>query len=137
MKRGTFKYLEQILIDYPDYDKRIKRRREEIFYPEKEHDENVGGGRTNINFSTVERMASALISDKMIVRLEDEKEAIEKTLDLSHPTMRAVIETYYFKRPRLLTWDGVASECNIHVVHAKKVRTEFLKLLAAELGMSD
>ncbi len=137
MKRGTFKYLEQILIDYPDYDKRIRRRREEIEIPWREIDENVGGGKSSISANGIEKIASALIEDKMLCRMEDEQTAVRKALDISHPTMRAVIETYYFKRPRLLTWEGVAQECYISADHAKKVRTAFFKVLAKELGMDE
>ena len=46
MKQGTFKYIEQLLREYPEMDNYIKQREEELIFPDElAIDKNKGGGR--------------------------------------------------------------------------------------------
>ena len=47
MRKGTFQYIEQILVDYNQTEKHIQQRINELKYPVQIVDENIGGGKSS------------------------------------------------------------------------------------------
>ncbi len=50
MRKGTFQYIEQILVDYNQTEKHIQQRINELKYPVQIVDENIGGGNSLSSF---------------------------------------------------------------------------------------
>lgn len=136
MRKGTFKYIEQIIADYDKYERLIARREEEIWFPSKETDENIGGSSGSRDFCAVERLASRLAEDEKLRRLKEEKQAIDKAFKHCRPGTRKVIDMWYLDKPRLKTWDGVAKETNWSRRTCINLRDDFIKMIADELNLS-
>ncbi|MDT2814347.1 hypothetical protein P7H75_05770 [Vagococcus carniphilus] len=135
MRKGTFKYIEQIIEDYDKYDNLIKKREQEIWHPQRETDENIGGGQRPRDFNMVERLASRLVEDERLCRLKDEKDALDRAFRICRPGTDKIIRMWYLDKPRLKTWDGVAKEVNWSRRTCINLRDEFIQSVADELGM--
>jgi len=82
VKQGTFKYIEQLLRDYPEMDNYIKQREEELIFPDElAIDQNIGGGRSSFISKPTERMAITITEDKRLQMLIRYKRAIDKLID--------------------------------------------------------
>lgn len=135
MNNGTFKFIEQTLIDFNDMDDHIKKRIESLKYPVVHTDENIGGGRSNLTTDPTERLAITLADDLMLSNLRNIKKAVEVVLDDLEPRARDVIELYYMEKPRLLTWSGVAMETNYSSSQCRRIRNLVFKEIAKKLGL--
>lgn len=135
MRNSTYKYLEAELFEYPSIKKHIESIREEVITPYREVDENVGGGKSNTNVSTVEIAATRLITDRRLIQLEKMKTAIENVYNRCTYTERELIELYYFKKPRLYTPDGIADKLYISRRQFFKLKKAIILSLANELGI--
>ncbi|UJF15073.1 hypothetical protein LZ578_08680 [Jeotgalibaca sp. MA1X17-3] len=136
MKRGTYVYIEQILREFPDSDKYINQRKEELRYPlEREADENIGGGRSNTVGSPTERAAISIADDKRLHKIIENKNAICSVLEDSSDLVNEIIHEFYFKKPRTKTWQGIAMEIPISERHCRRLRNMFFEQIADELGL--
>ena len=137
MRAGTFKYIEQLLRDYPDMGAYIAKREEELIYPcEMELDQNIGGGRSSFISKPTERMAITIIEDKRLRELARCKQAIDKLIDEVDPITAGVIQMFYFAKPRLKTWDGIALDSGLSERQCRRFRDRFFNLVAEELGLT-
>lgn len=135
MKRGTFEYIEQTLLDYKDIDKHIKKRIEELKYPVADVDENIGGGKSNKISDPTARMAITIIDDLLISNLQRTKRIVDEVLESMEPEAKRVIDLYYIEKPRKYTWAGVAEATNYSERHCKRIRDRTFKEIAEKLGM--
>lgn len=136
MKRSTFVQLEYILMEYPDYDKYIKLIETQLLNPfDEEPDKNIGGGRSGNISKPTEQRALLLMDDKRLNRLMFQKQAVDKIFEQSTQPVKKIIYEYYFKRPRIKTWDGIAQEVSFSRRQCINLRNTFFSKLADELGM--
>lgn len=137
MRTGTFKYIEQLLRDYPDMGNYIARREEELIYPDELCiDQNIGGGRSPFISKPTERMAITMVEDKRLRELARCKQAIDKLIDEVDPITAGVIQMFYFAKPRLKTWDGIALDSGLSERQCRRFRDKFFNLVAEELGLT-
>lgn len=135
MNNGTFKFIEQILIDFNDIDDHIAKRVEALKYPVVHSDNNVGGGKSNLVSSPTERLAITLADDLMLSNLRDTKRVVEEVLNELEPKSRKVIELYYIDKPRTLTWAGVALAVSYTERHCRRIRNKVFEEIAKRLGV--
>ena len=135
MNTGTFKFIEQTLIDYKGMDKHIERRIKELKYPVVHTDENIGGGKSNRVSNPTERLAITLADDLMLSNLRNIKNTVDDVLDDLEPEAREVIELYYIKSPRKYTWVGVAENVRYSERQCRRIRDEVFERIAKKLGM--
>ena len=132
----TYRYVEAMVKDYDKYDDLIEKRREEILAPYRVSDENIGGGRSGMTNNTVERVATALVTDRVIVRLEAEKQAVSEALEALDEQSLKVIKLAYLIKPRTKTWVGIADECFYSVRSCYRIRDGLIKDIAEKLSLS-
>lgn len=135
IEQSTFRYVEGILHSFEKYPRMISNRRLEITNPYTETDGNIGGGSGNRISNETERMASRLISDKKLMGLTSRYNAMKETLARADDKTRQIIEIYYIKKPRLVTWEGVAEQVDYSSRQCRRIRDKFIQDLAEELGL--
>lgn len=135
MRRNTFKQIEIILSDYPDYDRYIKQREMEIMTPYTVLDENIGGGKSNLASSPDEQKAIKLADDRVLNKLREQRDAVDKIMQNVDLKTYQIISLYYFARPRRMTWEGVAQNVDYSKKQCQNIRTAVFEKLADELGL--
>lgn len=134
MDRNKFNFITSLLYDYPKTDEYIKQRTEELMYPyNPNHDENIGGGRSNITDNPVERMAINIATDRRLTTLERNKKIIDQCLDQCSWETYKIIDTVYFKRAKSV--EGVAMEIPLSASQVRRLRQQFFERVADELGI--
>ncbi len=134
MDRNKFNFITSLLYDYPKTDEYIKQRTEELMYPyNHNHDENIGGGRSNITDNPVERMAINIATDRRLTTLERNKKIIDQCLDQCSWETYKIIDTVYFKRAKSV--EGVAMEIPLSASQVRRLRQQFFERVADELGI--
>lgn len=135
MKRGTFEYIEQTLLDYNRMDAHIEKRIEELKYPVRDSDENIGGGKSNVTSDPTGRLAVTIADDKLIYNLQRTKDIVTGVLDTIEPEARRVVDLYYIEKPRKYTWNGVAEQCGYSRSQCIRIRDAVFEKIAEELGL--
>ena len=138
MKRYTFRYIEEILKDYPDIDKHIHEREMELRYPVLPADENVGGGRAQNKIAEpVLNMMITIDTDRRLYNLKRNQKAIDDTLDEFGNDTYTIINELYFKKHPGFTLNGLVQNHKILVGKDKayKLRNSFFESLARRLGL--
>lgn len=134
MDRNKFNFITSLLYDYPKTDEYIKQRTEELMYPyNPNHDENIGGGRSNITDNPVERMAINIATDRRLTALDRNKKIIDQCLDQCSWETYKIIDTVYFKRAKSV--EGVAMEIPLSASQVRRLRQQFFERVADELGI--
>lgn len=136
MKRNTFRYLESITYEYYDILKQIKEIEQEILHATDNSHDDVQPGKVtskNINSET-ETRATALLTDKRLIRLKQQVEAIDKVYDSLMDEKRELIKIYYWNRPAGKNLTGLAHDLNLTPRTAYRWRREFIIKLGKELG---
>jgi len=136
MRTSIKNYLEEELRSYRKLDRRIDQMKDEIMHPWIETDENIGGGKSNRNVSTVEIKATRLTLDARLEALENMKHAIETVYTESGLMGRKFIEEYYFTHNRKYTVTGLADKFNYNKTDLYGIRRDILERLADELRMA-
>lgn len=135
MRKGTYSFIEQTLLDYNEIDKHIKNRVEEITYPVSIPDDNIGGSSAGTISNPTERLAVTIIDDMLISNLNRTKNVVDEVLEGLEPDARKVIYLYYIDSPRKYTWTGVALESNFSESYCRKIRNIVFDRIAKKLGM--
>lgn len=136
MRTDTFKQIESVLRDYPDYDRHIAERERTLLNPDSIYsDENIGGGRSSFISNPTEMRALTLAEDRQLQVLRFQSRKVEKVINESDPFTNEIIREYYFTRPLLKTWEGVAHAVNMSSGHCRRLRNSFFERLANELGL--
>ena len=135
MRKGTYSFIEQTLLDYNEIDKHIKNRVEEITYPVSIPDDNIGGSSAGTISNPTERLAVTIMDDILISNLNRTKNVVDEVLDGLEPKPREVIQLYYIDSPRKYTWTGVALETNYSEKQCRNIRNIVFDKIAKKLGM--
>lgn len=137
LNRDVFKYIEKNIFELPEMLEEIKRRREELLYPfdeEPDHNDVKGSSSVRTISDTTADTATILVEDKRIRKMEEKASAILKVYDNLIDEKKDVIKLYYWQKPRLLTWDGVAKDTNTSRSTCLRWRKKFILEIADELG---
>jgi len=135
LRKGTYSFIEQTLLDYNEIDSHIKKRVEEITYPVSITDENLGGSSSGAISNPTERLAITIMDDMLISNLKYTKSIVDDVLDSLEPNARLVIELYYINNPRKYTWVGVAEKAHFSEKQCRNIRTVVFERIAKKLGM--
>jgi RinA family phage transcriptional activator len=138
LKRYTFKYIEEILHDYPDIDKHVHEREMELRYPTLPADENVGGGRAENKIGEpVLNMMITIDTDRRLYNLKRNQKAIDDTLDEFGNDTYTIINELYFKKHQIYTMNGLVENNLVSVGKSKayNLRNSFFESLARRLGL--
>ena len=135
MRKGTYSFIEQTLLDYNEIDKHIKKRVEELTYPVSVPDDNIGGSSSGRLSNPTERLAVTIMDDMLISNLKHTKYIVDDVLDGLEPKARKVIQLYYIDNPRKYTWIGVALETNYSEKQCRNIRNIVFEKIANKLGM--
>lgn len=135
MKKGTYTFIEQTLLDYNEIDKHIKKRVEEITYPVSVPDDNIGGSSAGTISNPTERLAVTIMDDMLISNLKHTKSVVDEVLDTLEPDARKIIQYYYVDSPRKYTWSGIAEQTNFSESYCRKIRNVVFDKIARKLGM--
>ncbi len=81
MRKGTYSFIEQTLLDYNEIDKHIKNRVEEITYPVSIPDDNIGGSSAGTISNPTERLAVTIMDDMLISNLKHTKNVVDEVLE--------------------------------------------------------
>lgn len=133
LSRAAFRHIEAELYSYHDTLKQIDRLRKQIIFSNDNPDENVGGGKSNLPGRPTERIATRLLTDKRLEKLEEMAGAIEYAYNALSDDHRKVIKTKYWSHKRL-TWDDVATQLNMHRNTAMKLRRDVIYMIAEKIG---
>lgn len=133
LSRAAFRHIEAELYSYHDTLKQIDRLRKQIIFSNDNPDENVGGGKSNLPGRPTERIATRLLTDKRLEKLEEMAGAIEYAYNALSDDHRKVIKTKYWSHKRL-TWDDVATQLNMHRNTAMKLRRDVIYIIAEKIG---
>lgn len=137
MATYEFKLVEQLLRDYPDMPKEIKRRRLQLKYPVKEKEENVGGSKSHSDISPQEMFVITLDQDKRLNKLEEEHEIIANIIDKLPEKSKQIIKMYYFDHYTKYTWRDVAIQVNYSVRNCIDIRDNVVNSIGKRLGIMD
>lgn len=135
MRKGTYSFIEQTLLDYNEIDKHIKNRVEEITYPVSIPDDNIGGSSAGTISNPTERLAVTIMDDMLISNLKYTKHTVDEVLDSLEPKPREVIQLYYIDSPRKYTWTGVAIVTHFSEKQCRNIRNAVFDKIAKKLGM--
>ena len=136
LKNATTRYIEAKLRAYPFIEKDINNRRMELMNPWTPSDENIGGGKSNVNVSQTEVKATRLATDPKLLSLIQEREAIERALQTSTEDERQIIELNYFDEPRKYTMDGVAIQMNVSRATIFRIKGRVIKRVGEALKIA-
>jgi RinA family phage transcriptional activator len=129
--KKTFQHIEQELYSFHATKKEIEQLRNDIIHSTPKAYE---GSRSNSVSSPVEAKVSRLLTSRRIEYLQDVIEAIDEVYQALPNDKKRLVEMKYWKRPQLLTWEGIALECNISRVTAFRWRDEIIMAIANRLG---
>lgn len=132
--------VEDMLRDYPNIDKYIKQREQELMYPIREDDDNVGGGKGNKISKPQEQMIITIDQDKRISSLEHQKRIISDCLDdCDRDTYTIVDELYFKKRSSYVNVESLVygNKINLSIRSAYRKRNELLEKIAERYKLVD
>jgi RinA family phage transcriptional activator len=129
--KKTFQHIEQELYSYHSTKKEIEQLKNDIIHSTPKPFE---GSRSNSVSSPVEAKVSRLLTSKRIEFLQDVVQAIDEVFSELPDDKKRLVEMKYWKRPQLLTWEGIAMECNISRVTAFRWRDEIITAIGDKLG---
>lgn len=96
MRRSTRRMVEDWLRDYPHITEYIHQREQELKYPVREDDDNIGGGKGNKISRPEEQYVLTKDQDARLSALEKQQKAIDDALDYVEDGLQTVIAEYYF-----------------------------------------
>lgn len=136
MKRSTFNYIKDILKDYPNIDKYIKDRMEELRVPYRDADVNAGIRGSNTN-DAIANLMITIEQDRRLAALERNKRIIDNNLQECDSDTRTIIEELYVKKYQQYTMDGLISHNKINVSrrNAYRLLNQFFENVADDLGL--
>lgn len=138
MRTSTKRMLEDILRDYPELPKYIKRREEELKHPYMERDDNVGGGKALNKISNpVQQLIVTIDDDRRLRRLKEEQEAIKECLKESGEITVEIINRLYFYNYNGATIRTLVNKGEVPVSYTKgyQLLNVFLFRLAKKLNL--
>ncbi|AKS69286.1 transcriptional regulator [Staphylococcus coagulans] len=136
IKPGTFRYIESEIYNLDNTKKDIQRLRLEILNPTQPVDNNIiyGPLQSGEPARTTEIMATRLMTNKMLRNQEEMVQAIERTYSKLPVEHKKVIQLKYWSH-KDMKMEHIADECHMHRNTAGKIRKNFVKAVALEVGM--
>lgn len=134
VRKSTFKHVEDELKAYHDTRKEIIRLRNDLLCGRSSYDENVGGGRSSTPGDPTGRMATALATNRRLQHLEGIVQAIENVYERLPPHKQRLVNIYYWTKPQLLSWDGIAQKLNVSRRQAFNWRDEIIFAIGQTIG---
>ena len=137
MASPAFKLVEQLLEDYPHYDKEITKRKLALAYPVREVDENIGGSHVSSNTSLAERYVVTLDQDSRIRMLEKQQKVIGKCLMTLSEEELKVIRLRYFHGGKPMKWEDVAQKSLYSKSQCLRIRNYLVNEIGRKLDLMD
>lgn len=136
-ENALFDYIAKIISDYPETERYIKEREDELTNQFQEfRDENVGGGKAQFKNNTgVEAMAITLATDKRLANLEKHAKAVDTCLTSCDELMHSIIDELYLHRHQYLTIQGIAQKFDVSERSVRNYRNRFFEHVADQLGL--
>lgn len=137
LEKALFNYIAKIISDYPETERYIKEREDELTNQFQEfRDENVGGGRAQFKNNTgVEDMAITLATDKRLANLEKHAKAVDTCLAQCDEVTHKIISEMYLHKHQYLTIPGIAQKFRISERSVRNYRNRFFEQVADQLGL--
>lgn len=134
---ATFRYIESEIYNLEATKKDIKKLRLEILNPTKQVDDNIVYGplQKGEPTRTTEVMATRLMTNKMLRNQEEMVQAIESTYSKLPEEYKQVIRLKYWNPNKNMKMEHIAEECFMHRNTAGKIRKNFVRAVALEVGM--
>lgn len=137
MRTATKRYVEQLLRDYPDLDKYIKKHKEELRYPIKDYDKNVSISKNNKIARPEENLVITLDEDKRLRALQRQKEIIGQCIANSGEVTQIIVQELYFKKHPKYTTEGLAIKLKYAKTYMYKLKLKLIERVASALGIYD
>lgn len=140
MRLSTIRKVEDILRDYPKIDKYIEDREQELRYPVKPADDNVGGGKAQYKYgSQTLDILITIDDDRCINTLRGQQNVITDCLDDAGKDTEVIINELYFRKRPQYTIDGLIANHLINVSrrNAFRLKNSFIKECAKGFGLYD
>lgn len=135
LRKGSFKHVESELFAYHDTRKEMIRLRNDILYSSNTgNDENVGGGRSNLPGDPTGRKVTALTSTVKLQHLEGVINAIEAVYNRLPENKKKLVNLYYWTRPQILNWEGIAQKLHVSRRQAIYWRNEIVADIGEMMG---
>lgn len=134
VRKGTFKHVESELFSYYDTRKELIRLKNEILYSSQSTDENVGGGRSSTPGDPTGRTATLLVCHKRLDHLQSIIDSIDSVYNRLPEEKKRLVNLYYWTRPQLLTWEGVAQQLKCNRATAFRWRDDIIYAVSDRLG---
>lgn len=137
MRKSAKNYIEDILRDYPKLLDYIAEREDEIRYPVRQLDENVGGGKSSVITKPQESTLITIEQDERLTALKRQYNIIHDLYESTDDDTRALIREKYFKKHPEYTVDGLIMDgqifCSRRTAYQKQ--SDFLEELAKKLNV--
>lgn len=131
LRRGTFKYIEGELAAYHDTLKELEKLKNHIILSTPIPSE----GRSNLPGDPTGKAGTLILTHKTIVKIEEITDVIKEVYNRLPQKKQELIEIVYWKKPQLLTWDGIAMELHVGRATALRWRDEVIYAIAQMVGM--
>lgn len=129
---AELKWLEDKFERYPQLDREIAIRKEELKL--REEDQNIGGGRSNIAGNPIEAQVVKEQSDPFIRQREVWKKGIEKTLHQQNEDVKAMIADKYWGENSYMDWTSLGELYCCSQSKVYRIRYKFLEEFARNIG---
>ncbi|WEV56681.1 hypothetical protein [Ligilactobacillus acidipiscis] len=128
MQRGLFKFIGEVVEDYPDYDKYIEQKENEIT------DRNRQLGVTESN-SEQGYTPVTIGDDRSILALKRKQKAVEDALKQSDDVTRDIIYELYLRENKLYDLRGLTAHLMYSKSQIMRLRDGFFDKVARELWL--
>lgn len=124
--------LDRKFANYPNYNREIAIRKEELKM--KEADENIGGGKGNIRSNPVEQQVIKELSDPYIVNRQLWKKCIKETLEEQDCDIRKLMELKYWGADSWMGWASFGEKHGYSKPTIYRIRQKVLFSFARKIG---
>lgn len=124
--------LDRKFANYPNYNREIAIRKEELKM--KEADENIGGGKGNIRSNPVEQQVVKELSDPYIVNRQLWKKCIRETLEGQSSEIRMLMELKYWGEDSWMDWVSFGKKHGYARTPIYRIRQKVLSDFGRRIG---
>lgn len=135
ISREAFRYAERLLYSHQEAKKELGRLRQEILFEKTVHDENVGGGKSNLPSDPIGNAVATLYSHKRVREIEESIKIVDEIYQQLSEEKKQIVKLYYWSKPRKLTLYGVAIELEKGEKTVRRWKNEIVKLVAIRKGL--
>lgn len=138
MRKATFNYIRDILVEHPRIEEYIKKREEELRHPYRESDINAGIKGSRQSYDALDNLMVTMEQDKNLQRLKRNKVVIDSLLEEADADTKVIISELYMKRYARYTMGGLIGNGLIFVGRTKayELRDKFFLEVAKDLDLN-